>query len=1252
MKNNITISPPTRGERFTLRLIILLGITAMFFFLRYLLSPSHFEASVVYWLLLITIIFSCLKVLHEWIHYFSISIPETPVAEKIYTVDIFTTHCAGEPIPMLERTLKAILAISYPHETYLCDESADPYLQEFCERLGIHYVTRTDKKDAKAGNINNALQLSHGELCVVLDPDHEPTPEFLNPIVPHFNDPKIGFVQIVQAYSNYGENLIAKGAAQQTFQFYGPMMMSMNSYGTVPAIGANCTFRRTALESIGGHAAGLAEDLHTAMQLHAKGWESVYVPKILARGLVPSTLHAYYQQQLKWSRGVFELFATSYLRLFKKFTWQQKLHYGTILVYYLSGLIYLINFLIPIIAVLFNASPARLDFYEFAALGFPLVSAIVFIRHYVQWWVMEEEERGFHVVGGLLMMGTWWVFLKGLIYTIAGKKVAYLPTPKDARNAKPGILNLPNVLVLLLSLFAIIYGLITDWNPYNIVMAGFAFLNCCIMAFTIMASKQLQFRKFKDDNRAVSVPMSFVSEFKRRFWLVRHRIYLGLRSTATFLTICALFASLFLLRYNTAAKIPDAPQQKKDIFLNGIFAPGSDNGLTSLDSLQHYKAGYHYHPQLVSLYLAWGDLPANKWPVSLIDSIYQSGAIPLLTWEPWPTSFQSKDNSQNNILKEIRAGRYDSFLVSFCRQLQLSDRPLFLRFAHEPGNPAYPWTSNDEHAGTDYIAAWRYVHDFFAKEQLFNITWIFNPWKAEDTDRYYPGDDYVDWLGVNILDYNKERSGSFKDLYRHFHQQPVFRAGLPVIVTEMGTLQTGAQQQRWLSSALDSMRLWFPEIKGAVLFNSAFDQNNLPGDTGMLKWTATNPASVFKAFTDLSKASGQLLPLRAAAFQTGLDNPGHRAAGLPKQFFKGTYYARGEHWQGNIVPFTREELRKDFKDMKAVGISTVKHVGPGVYDYNVLRAAKEFSLGIQYAFVFPAMDYVLDNKEKERQIAIVRKTVRQLKGHAVITSWHLATTAIQDIDEMYYPPFGRQQKQACALWLNDVVKAIVEEDANRPVTLDVMAGKTMAATASLIKNSMPGLSGVGIIIPHPLSPLMDAAGPGIPWFYSSVNAKAAYSLSAGDHPFFLESWKDEAAAGNMKWNGLKDANGNDKPGFTLLKNKWESTNIPLALPLLRILKPAETTWPGAKLTYYAVTKQNGRWMPGENPSADIRYEWFLIEYDRYQKAVDINSVGKGSSVALTIPDHPERFKLQLVCTNTREHQVLQLETILNTPLGQ
>ena len=60
--------------------------------------------------------------------------------------------------------------------------------------------------------------------------------------------------------------------------------MGLFGHGAAVAIGANCTFRRAALLSIGGHGVGLAEDLVTAIRLHARGWRSIYLPEIVSRG--------------------------------------------------------------------------------------------------------------------------------------------------------------------------------------------------------------------------------------------------------------------------------------------------------------------------------------------------------------------------------------------------------------------------------------------------------------------------------------------------------------------------------------------------------------------------------------------------------------------------------------------------------------------------------------------------------------------------------------------------------------------------------------------------------------------------------------------------------------------------------------------------------------------------------------------------------------------------------------------------------
>lgn len=378
-----------------------MGVLATGNFLYAFLAADAGGNPWLYGMLVAMLIFGATKNLSLWYHYLRMTVPQTPELGETFSVDILTTYFPGEPREMVEKTLVAIGRITYPHTTYLCDEANDPCLIELCAKLGVVHVTRNNRIDAKAGNINNALRQATGEICLILDPDHIPEPDFLDHVVPHFQDPGIGFVQVVQAYYNKTQSLVAKGAAQQTFHFYGPVMMSMNSYGTVNPIGANCTFRRAALDGIGGHAPGLAEDMHTGMLLYAEGWRSVYVPHVVARGQVPSTLTAYYKQQLKWSRGTFDLLWKVYPRIFRSLTWRQRIHYALMPLHYLSGVFYLLGFLIPILSLFLSDTPWVGDFVYFLLLAIPALLSSFVIRFYVQQWLIADDERGFHIVGGV-----------------------------------------------------------------------------------------------------------------------------------------------------------------------------------------------------------------------------------------------------------------------------------------------------------------------------------------------------------------------------------------------------------------------------------------------------------------------------------------------------------------------------------------------------------------------------------------------------------------------------------------------------------------------------------------------------------------------------------------------------------------------------------------------------------------------------------------------------------------------------------
>jgi len=612
----------------------LIGVGSMIFFWWEILKAENRGYPWLYFLLLLSLFILSAKLLYEWYHYWHISIPEKPQKPQKFTVDVLTTFCPGEPYEMIENCLRAIQAMPYPHVTYLCDEANDSYLKELCRQLGVKHVTRTNRRNAKAGNINNALQQASGEICLVLDPDHIVEPNFLDEIVPHFTDPKIGFVQTVQAYHNIHESLVSKGAAQQTFQFYGPLMMTMNSYGTAQAIGANCTFRRAALDSIGGHAPGLAEDMHTSMRLHAQGWQSVYVPRLLARGQVPSTLSAYLKQQLKWSKGVFDLLFQVYPGLFRRLSFRQKIHYGLLPFFYTVSLAFLINFFLPIFTIFSEKMPIRIDLVEFTLLGSPLFITAIALRHYAQNWLMEERERGFHIVGGLLLIGTWWIHLTGIVFAILGRKVPYNPTPKDNKEENNWPLIFPNLIIMALSIAAGVKGLLDRENPYFFMMASLALLNVLFTLFYLAAGRQKQYRRVIETNPRIFAIDHQVRRLRTAIWLFNHRLFTQLRAVAAALVLLVAGGAYYFLWNWPSFKYQLSTTPDMQAVIDYYHQAEGSASPKLIDAKKRFSESYTIIPPAKVLYpgqegVYWAArLQQDNWQV--ID--YQDSAATTLRW--------------------------------------------------------------------------------------------------------------------------------------------------------------------------------------------------------------------------------------------------------------------------------------------------------------------------------------------------------------------------------------------------------------------------------------------------------------------------------------------------------------------------------------------------------------------------------------------------------------------------------------------
>jgi cellulose synthase (UDP-forming) len=383
-----------------------------------------------------------------WFLYLSIAVPAPRSAPAGLAVDVLVP-VYDEPCELVERALAAAVAIRYPHRTYLLDDARDSRFAALAARLGASYLARAGGGGAKAGNVNAALGRTAGEFVAVFDVDHVPESDFLDAALGHFADPSIAFVQSGVAFRNREESFVAQATTQQAQDIYGPTSMGMHGAGAAVVWGSHTTFRRAALDSIGGYQMGLAEDLHTSMRLHAAGWRSVYVPSVHARGLVPGDLRAFTKQQLKWARGVFEVLVTIFPRLARRLAPGQQAAYLVRLTYYLVGPVFLVHALFGVGALFSGRAEVRANFAGYLLHALPLAVAFVLVRRLAnRFWNPERGPAGFNVWGYAQACALWPVYTLALACAVLRVPIGHLSTPKERATEAHPLLAGPQIALI------------------------------------------------------------------------------------------------------------------------------------------------------------------------------------------------------------------------------------------------------------------------------------------------------------------------------------------------------------------------------------------------------------------------------------------------------------------------------------------------------------------------------------------------------------------------------------------------------------------------------------------------------------------------------------------------------------------------------------------------------------------------------------------------------------------------------------
>jgi beta-mannanase len=221
--------------------------------------------------------------------------------------------------------------------------------------------------------------------------------------------------------------------------------------------------------------------------------------------------------------------------------------------------------------------------------------------------------------------------------------------------------------------------------------------------------------------------------------------------------------------------------------------------------------------------LSYADF-TRELDVSGLEAVTARGAVPVVTWEPWVAGRGVAQPAYS--LDRITAGDFDPYLRRWAEGLRAFGRPVMLRFAHEMNGNWYPWSEGVNGNGPgDYVAAWRHVHDLVAAAGTGQVSWVWSPNVAYDGSAplaaLYPGDRYVDWVGLDGYNWGASRPGkrwqSFETIFGPTLAEIAHITRKPLMLGEVASSEVAGDKAAWIADFFAALRR-HPQIRAFVWF--------------------------------------------------------------------------------------------------------------------------------------------------------------------------------------------------------------------------------------------------------------------------------------------------------------------------------------------------------------------------------------------------------------------------------------------------
>lgn len=280
---------------------------------------------------------------------------------------------------------------------------------------------------------------------------------------------------------------------------------------------------------------------------------------------------------------------------------------------------------------------------------------------------------------------------------------------------------------------------------------------------------------------------------------------------------------------------------KEGAYTGAFIDFGDAEDEVSLEMIEDFESMVGKHQAIIASSSYWGE---QSFPTANLEIIWRYGAWPLVFWSPWDRPYIQNRGPDKFSLNAIIDGEWDSYIDKWGDSARAFGNPMVVAFGVEMNGEWFPWSGNyyggdewvDDHDGdwegpNHYKDAYHRVVDRVRARGATNVKWMFHTnnysypldtWNFAPA--YYPGKDYVDWLGLSVYgqQFKDEPWASVQSLVDWPYEEMCrLDPDKPIMIAEWATgeFPHSGNKARWIHDGLNLFVTRYPRIKAAVYWH-------------------------------------------------------------------------------------------------------------------------------------------------------------------------------------------------------------------------------------------------------------------------------------------------------------------------------------------------------------------------------------------------------------------------------------------------